>query len=335
MIPLPTQNTSPRSGFTLVEMLVVIVIISLLASAIAIGVRAAQSQAYDTLCRAHLKNLHNAATSYLADKEYYPPAGSYEVSYEDTNSDGTGPNGGLLTFSERVGWVAWIRDGVNKTSANNPYNLEKHKTHAEVFRYVGCGGSANRESLSGDKDLESAKAVQQSIREGALFKYTGKDFSTYVCKLAFENGGARRSYAMNGWFYSRRHPTRELRDTATLSHVDASRLAMFVEVAVNKGAKVTGEPHDLTKDADYYQSLQNKTDDSVWDYDDDAKEDLGCWHKIAGENCTHILFADGHIETVPADEDGHLNGTIHLEGGHESGDEEDGDFLERIRRGVR
>ncbi len=78
-------NTSSKTGFTLIEMLVVIVIISLLATAIAIGVNSAQDQARDTHCLAHLKNLHNAATSHLADKGHFPGATSFEAVDEIPN----------------------------------------------------------------------------------------------------------------------------------------------------------------------------------------------------------------------------------------------------------
>lgn len=320
---MASSITNSKAGFTLIEMLVVIVIISLIAGAVSIGVRSAQNQARDMQCLAHLKNLHNAATSYLADQEHYPAAGSYEICTENENEDGEGPSGGQLNYSERIGWVAWIRDGIEKTSANNPYKLDKHNTHAASFRYVGCGGASEKQSLSNKDALEKAKYVQQSIREGGLFRYTGKDYTTYFCKQSFGGSGAHRSYAMNGWFYSRRHPARELRTTRHLSDIDSSRLAMFVEIESNDGGKVKGEPYDLMKDWGYYQTLGNIVNDSVWDYDD-KKEGLGCWHKKAGRQCTHVLFADGHIETILKEDDG-------------EGDDyaDDDDFLHRIRYGER
>ncbi len=39
-------------------------------------------------------------------------------------------------------------------------------------------------------------------------------------------------------------------------------------------------------------------DDSVWNWDVKDEQIPGGWHRKAGKDYTHVLFADGHIESI-------------------------------------
>ena len=123
---MKTKATS-RSAFTLVEMLVVIVIISLVAMALSSAVRGAQRTANAAKCQANLRNLHTAVLSYFADKQSYPRASSYEKMSRFK---------GDKHFSEYSGWISWVpKDGGKRRndSGQTPWDKKNDTSHAEKF----------------------------------------------------------------------------------------------------------------------------------------------------------------------------------------------------------
>ncbi len=259
-----------RSAFTLIEMLTVIVIIALLATALVTGMRSAQRQAHTALCQARMKNLHQACMNYLADKEEYPYAGSYEW-YNPT----------LKTYSERRGWVAWIRaDGKDD---EDPWAKDALKSHAEEYLHVGWDGIK----------------AERAIRQGTIFKYASKDTSAYFCKQF--NGGkgnVRRSYAMNNWFGSRRNrlwrPRRlidfpnNMRDKKP-APIEPSRMGYIIELQKCSTGEQKGEQGSQGG------TLNPLPYDTVWEYGDG--EHYGLYHRKAGDMHGHVIFVDGHIES--------------------------------------
>ena len=261
-----------RSAFTLVEMLVVIAIMSLLVTALVSALKSAQRQARAALCQAHLKNLHQACMNYLADTGSYPYAGSYERRNPHT-----------LDYEERKGWVAWVRADKKMVGdlPFNPWAVEPEKTHAEDYLHAGYRGDE----------------ADRSIKEGSIFKYTSRDMSTFLCKSFSNEKDLRRSYAMNAWFGSRRNElwrARKLLDFQS-SNREPSRMGYIAELLVTKSgtAKNIGEVAgtDLSK----RKAIEG---DSVWETDDD--ELYGCYHRKAGIMHGHVLFVDGHIESLTA-----------------------------------
>jgi len=63
-----------RSGFTLIEMLVVIAIIGLLASVVVVGVGSARQRARDTKRIADIRQIQNMLENYYASNNKYPAA---------------------------------------------------------------------------------------------------------------------------------------------------------------------------------------------------------------------------------------------------------------------
>lgn len=288
-------------GFTLVEMMVVIAIISIVATASIGAIRSAQKQARSTKCAANLSSLFKATMAYQADMGFYPAAGGYETYNEEFREK---------FYYQKRGWVNWVRSDnaiSRRGSEANPYKTKNgnrgerrnDSSMANKYLYVGTGcgsgdynGAVNN-SHKGD-DINKSR-IFRSIDEGAIFKYTGKNMSIYCCDEYKDQEGAHamRSYAMNCIFGSRRRNLDEL--VGTISQ-NATRLVLFVEVPeknsnpINGKVGVDGKSTQGKPPTDYF------TDDSVWDWD--KNEPIGLWHKKGGKGYGHVVFADGHVESV-------------------------------------
>ena len=84
--------TPIKSGFTLVELLVVMAIISILATVIIGGFRSSQMRGKDAQRKSDLKQIANALEIFFADYGRYPPASGTQVaacSYNPANGTGT------------------------------------------------------------------------------------------------------------------------------------------------------------------------------------------------------------------------------------------------------
>lgn len=313
------SNTYPLGGkraFTLIEMLVVVAIISVVATASVSSIKSAQRQARSAKCQANMHALYNAAAAYHADKTVWPAAGAYE--YYDGRSD---------RYYQFRGWVNWVLDAGgrsrqgdsgNKYKGDGNADVGKSKSQANSYAYVGVGYKSDdfkgsTASGSGHKDLPKSR-LYRSIDEGSLFVYADKSFSIYCCDEYKSNFGKEcmRSYAMNQRFCSRRMRNGRLQDDIPADHPD--RMAMFVEMgqAGTKSAKASpysgtagtgkkGTPGDDKTPTDAY------ADDSVWDWDTksgsgnkDATngENIGVMHKKSGKIYGHVVFADGHLESL-------------------------------------
>lgn len=280
------NNLKRRSAFTLVELLVVIVIIALVATAVARAITGARRQARATKCQANLRNLHTAVVAYMADKGHYPHASSYEI-YQTWFDKG----GKKESFIEYRGWVSWIpekgtrRDQDGKT----PWQKEPSKSHAADFFYPTATDVRMREA----------------IENGALFKYVGKDFSTFRCPehMKTDGGDVHLAYAMNSWFYSHNCRAVNSRSAHDLAAIDSSRMALFIEQT------------DATSSSEKERTGQNgkeQVKQSVWEGD-------GCWesgwdpknpppvevgrfgHRKTNKNYGHVVFVDGHVASICED----------------------------------
>ena len=138
---------SRKTGFTLVELLVVISIIGILAAALISQVTRAGEAARTSRCKANLKNLAQAATSYAVETERMPWAGSHEWCWPEL------VNGKYqVLYHERPGWVAWT--GSCKWN-NTTTTLQ--------------GGSMQTAKFYGDN-------AYYSITNGTLWTFLGKDW---------------------------------------------------------------------------------------------------------------------------------------------------------------
>jgi prepilin-type N-terminal cleavage/methylation domain-containing protein len=70
------QDNDKNTGFTIVELLIVIVVIAVLAAISIVAYNGIQNRANDTVVRADLRNFANKVQQYNAQNGQYPPAGS-------------------------------------------------------------------------------------------------------------------------------------------------------------------------------------------------------------------------------------------------------------------
>lgn len=292
-------SRSAKYGFTLVEMLVVIAIISIVASTAITAVKGAQRQARATKCQANLHALHKAVLAYYADHESFPPAGAYEFYMQEFIA-------AQLTkkYTEHRGWVNWVRkDSVisRRKSDGRLYGkggtVSSSKAASYVFVGPGCGqydytGSSGK---AGARQNVHLSRIYRSIDEGAIFKYTDKNFSVYCCE-EFKNKypESMRSYAMNYLYGSRRIRRQyDLEDHPGTAH----RLAMFVELNATAGTKTGAVGQTAGDKGDAATPKNIFYNDSTWDWDNE-NENIGEWHRRAGKVYGHVIFADGHLETL-------------------------------------
>lgn len=318
------SNTYPLGGkraFTLIEMLVVVAIISVVATASVNSIKSAHRQARSVKCQANMHALYNAAAAYHADKGYWPSAGAYE--YYDGHSD---------VYYQFRGWVNWVLDSGgrsrqgdtgNKYKGSGNSDVGQKKSQAQSYVYVGVGYNADdykgATAGSGSYREVNKSRIYRSIDEGSLFVYTDKNFSIYCCdeyKNHFPDDKKSgvlclRSYAMNQRFCSRRKREGRLEDDVPSDNPD--RMAMFVEMGElpqasgekaipysgTAGTGKKGTSGDAKTPTDVF------ADDCVWDWDGsggkndgDGGEDFGAMHRKSGKPYGHVVFADGHLESL-------------------------------------
>ncbi len=270
------MKTQLQNGFTLVELLVVIGIIGLLSSALIAYVPGALESARAVKCKANLKNLGQAVSSYSINRRHFddvdmPTAGSFEWVTVDWLSQ----NEAAVRYHSSAGWVTWTPGG------QWPYTSDKSERD----------GMTPSVFFDKSRNDSNSKAFY-SITNGVLWTYVSKEATVYYCethkKEAERQTGGRvyRSYVMNRYFgYDDRNDPPAYRrwihvDTLTQSGTAAIRL-MFAELPGQRGKTIdTG-----TAKAD-----------SVLDPNDN--EYLGFNHKIGKKWIAHVAFSDGHVDGV-------------------------------------
>ena len=281
------------------EMLVVIAIISIVAMAITHAVRGAKRTANAAKCQSNLKNLHTAVVAYFADTAHYPRASSYETFGRVREGDSV-----VERYTENVGWVSWVpKDKTKKrrdNSGKTPWDKNGKQSHANDFFYP-CNYD---------------EKMREAIEEGCLYKYAGKDMSTYKCPEHRVSDASKRiilAYSMNSWFISHSylHDERESRvvDGRTINYrrssVDftskdryiPSRMALFIEMEdADKDEGREGQP------AGSQQHSKVLKGDSVWEWWDkiaDTPEIGRFGHRKGPIDYCNIVFLDGHVIAFP------------------------------------
>src|SRR5574344_2310176 len=92
-----------QSGFTLVELLIVIAIIATLAGVLLSQYGGVTESARATKCKSNLRNLAQAVQAYGMATGYYPPAGSFPTIGMGVDSSGSYQ----ITYDQMKGWIGW------------------------------------------------------------------------------------------------------------------------------------------------------------------------------------------------------------------------------------
>lgn len=121
-----------QTGFTIVELLIVIVVIGILAALVLNSFSDAQRQARNAQTISLAKAYHTAILAYAAEKgDYPPPSACLGTGYPDINNNGSGDCGGDTTST-------WIEETTPFNTAIAPYIGNGTKTaNPKVLRSSG------------------------------------------------------------------------------------------------------------------------------------------------------------------------------------------------------
>jgi prepilin-type N-terminal cleavage/methylation domain-containing protein/prepilin-type processing-associated H-X9-DG protein len=168
---------SPRAGFTLVELLVVIGIIALLMSILLPALNRARMQANTVKCATQMREIGNAFRYYASEnRNFYPPAKLEPVTGEVYNING---------FDHKIGtansafWVNFISKYVTKNNVGNA---------------AGSGSEAvdtrNRSVLWGCPNFQAYLTAGASVTAGFNVVQNGYGMNAYPNFTPTANGSA-------------------------------------------------------------------------------------------------------------------------------------------------
>ena len=137
----PARKRRKRQGFTLVELMVVIVIIGLLATVVAINVLPSQDRAMVGKARADISVLEQAIETYRLDNLTFP---------YDLNALTTAPAN--LAQPERYRQGGYIRR-LPEDPWGNPYQYRRQSAHGGQFDVYSLGADGKEGGEGNDADL--------------------------------------------------------------------------------------------------------------------------------------------------------------------------------------
>ncbi|MHC4187782.1 MAG: type II secretion system major pseudopilin GspG [Planctomycetota bacterium] len=137
-----------RSGFTMVELMAVIVIIGLLAGVVAINVVGKIDKARVTATKANLKILHGAANQFKMDTGRFPSEelGLIELVEQPTDVTNWDPSGYLQTTE------------IPKDAWGNDFYYQLYTETGKPFVIISWGADGEEGGESYDTDLYSTDA---------------------------------------------------------------------------------------------------------------------------------------------------------------------------------
>lgn len=140
----PSRRTDRRAGFTLVELMVVIVIIGLIATVVAINVLPAQDRAMTGKARADVATLEQGVESYRLDNLVFPTT-------EQGLQALVAPPAGLAQ-PERYRQGGYVRR-LPEDPWGNPYQYRHPSVHGGQFDVWSWGADGREGGEGNDADI--------------------------------------------------------------------------------------------------------------------------------------------------------------------------------------
>lgn len=280
-----------RTGFTLVELLVVIGIIAVLAGIMMASFGGATDSARAAVCMTNLKNLAQAVNTYGMRTGYYPLAGSREaVGLASANGSAA------MRYTPQVGWISWLdRD---KYDDGNGNAVARAHVSCEICPFYGTG------------DVEKDT---YAITNGALWKAVSYNRKLYTCPEHVRYRASRKktaplwSYVMNSKFGydssrgSKAVAAEEVPGVWYNSLGRTDKILLFSELpTVNPETRTDiDDPSEYEADCTLqYKASVGSKNYKMGEWDGTAEE-IGFPHKLGKRDyCGHVVFADGHVETL-------------------------------------
>lgn len=262
------KNYRRNTGFTLVEMLVVIAIIGILMGILVPSLSRGREQARRTECASNLRQLYLGSMSHATDDRHeghFPAAYSAE-GFDEIND---------IWRKTSTGWVDW-RGVPGKTGSDryNPNDGGSPTDDKKVFWWGDDGKTC--------------------IEHGSIYEYI-RDFRVYICpnfKRYVEDDGSFdkpcRSYVMNrkvswGSFFRLQQNKKGM-----------SRRMLYAEAGYDAKYGATwglrNDGDDFDDSGSYYLHYYRGVDGMLeWE-----KERIGDWHR----GKANVVFLDGHTECL-------------------------------------
>ena len=144
-------RNSKRLGFTIIEVMAVIVIIGILAGIVAVNVVGRIDKARVTAAKASLKMLHNAVIQFKLDTGRYPSedAGLLELIEQPTDVTGWNPGGYLETTT------------IPKDAWGNDFIYQSYPESGKPFVVISYGADGEEGGEDNNADLLSTDAYTE------------------------------------------------------------------------------------------------------------------------------------------------------------------------------
>ena len=171
-----TMNHIPKKGFTIVELLIVIVVIGILASITIVGFRGVKNRAQDAAVASDITTIVKQMELYRTRNGAYP----------------VGPDE-LKTMSMKVNKSAYSKDGVFQAAVGNSYNLDYCRESILPQEFAILAQSASGQ-------IYMYKSVTQKL---TILASAPPGDSVAVCNFAgiTQTPGIDASYKPNNLFY--------------------------------------------------------------------------------------------------------------------------------------
>lgn len=273
-----------KKGFTILELLAVILIIALLMAVLVKAVAGGIAASRSAKCLANMRNLASAAVSHAMGGGSYPLAGSvewYEVVY--TGSDF------IRKYYESYGWIGW---NSGKAYNGNNGSIRESLVEKGFPQWYRSAYDYERET--------QANADYTCLRRGTLWGTMNHNRQAYLCpehrRAVREKLRAKFppnwSYVMNsnfGW-QARKNQGGYHGDPPQLSYGDIARPDKYLMFAELNWTKLP--------DCDQPKfSNEPGTDcDCVLQYRDGER--IGFNHKVGRDWGAHAVFSDTHVEVI-------------------------------------